>query len=139
MCKLSSQLKLCSCEASDVSKLESFWVLHRFDPRKNDMVIRRVMRADTLDPQLDTYNRSLLLQRLHEDDAFDVDLKLQSGDRLQLTFQCSESDEAGQSVLKRITYGYTWTAGRWSEEPYSSLEWQWHHDRAMLGEFRAFI
>jgi hypothetical protein len=48
----------------------------------------------------------------NDDDMFDVDLHLQDGDRLQLTFRCSKS---WLSRVKVITYGYTWTAGRWTE------------------------
>ena len=105
MCKLSHQLKMCICDVPDVSELEHYWVLHRFNPKK-DMVIGRVARPDTLDVRVDAYNRSLLLQRLHEDDAFDIDLNLQNGDRSQLTFRCSEPDASGQPEIKVITYGY---------------------------------
>lgn len=84
--------------------------------------------------QLDGYNRELLLRRLQEEDAFDVELDLQDRDRLQLTFQFSESGTSGAPTTKVITYGYSWKAGRWDEEEFCPLAWQWHHDWAMSGE-----
>ncbi len=95
MCKLSNQLKLCTCDVGSVDRLEHYWVLHRFDPRKDDSVIGRLFMPHTLDGRVEAYNRSLLLQRLQEGDAFDVDLKPREGDRLQLTFRCSEADASG--------------------------------------------
>jgi len=97
MCKLSHQLKLCTCGVSDVSELEHYWVLH-------------------------------------ENNVFDVELNVQNGDRLQLTFRCSEPAVSGQPEIKVITYGYTWRAGRWTEETFDPLSWQEHHDPAMTGE-----
>ena len=134
MCKLSHQLKLCTCSVPEVSKLKHYWVLHRFDPQKHELVHGIVFPAHTLDARVDAYNRALLLQRLHEDDVFDIDLNLQNGDRLQLTFRCSEPDASGRPTVKRITYGYTWTAGRWTEEAFDSMEWEYSHDAAMSGE-----
>ena len=97
-------------------------------------MIGRVAIPQKLAARVDAYNRSLLLQRLHEDDVFDVDLKLRDGDRLQLTFRCSERGASGRSAHKVITYGYTWNAGRWTEESFNPLFWQWHHNREMFGE-----
>ncbi len=130
MCKLSDKLKLCTCDAS-VADLVSYWVFYRFIEGKNHMVIGRVMIRDPLDPEVEAHNRSLLLARLNESDAFDVDLEPRDGDRLQLTFRLSPTD-----ARKTIIYGYAHAAGRWVEEPYDNLGWQWHHDQEQTGEVR---
>jgi hypothetical protein len=64
MCKLSHRLKLCTCDVPDISELEHYWVLHRFNPQKHGTVRGRVARPDTLDVRVDVYNRMLLLQHL---------------------------------------------------------------------------
>ena len=139
MCRLAPTLTLCTCAVRDVSRLPHYWVLHRFDPRKDTHVIGRVARPDVLDPQDDAHNRALLRVRLQEPDAFDVDLAPRDGDRLQLTFRFSGRDRAGRRTVKEITYGYAWTAGRWVEETFDPLMWQWHHDRERFGEVRPAI
>lgn len=136
MCKLDERLKLCTCDVPSVSALEHYWVLYRFDEEKNHMVIGRVRLPDKLDAEVEAYNRRLLLARLQEEDAFDVDLHPKEGDRLAITFQCSEVDASGRRVKKTITYGYARTGGRWVEEPYDSLSWEWHHDQERFGALR---
>lgn len=137
MCKLRETLKLCTCDVPSVSALEHYWVLYRFDKAKDDMVIGRVMLPDRLAAEVEEYNRRLLLARLQEEDAFDVDLHPEEGDRLAITFACSEANASGRLVKKTITYGYARTGGRWVEEPYDPLSWQWHHDRERFGELRS--
>jgi hypothetical protein len=139
MCRVSSTLKLCTCAVRDVSRLRHYWVLHRFDPRKANRMIGRVARPDVLDARDEVHNRALLLARLQEPDAFDVDLAPREGDRLQLTFRFAERDRAGRKAFKEITYGYAWTAGRWVEKEFEPLGWQWHHDRERIGELRPAV
>jgi hypothetical protein len=136
MCRLSAKLKLCTCEVASVAELAGFWVLHRFKPGKQELIIGELVMPDELDARVETYNLSMLKQRLNEADAFDVDLKPQPGDRLQLTFRCSEADASGTARTKTITYGYAWTAGRWVELPFNDFEWAWHHDQESFGELR---
>lgn len=136
MCRVSPRLKLCTCDGRKVSRLAHYWVLYRFDPNKNVRVIGRVATPDALDPRAEAYNRATLLKRLNEPDVFDVEPKLKSGDRLQLTFRCSEAEASGGVRAKTITYGYAFTDEGWVEEPFNSLLWQWHHEPSTVGELR---
>jgi len=132
VCKLSEKLKLCTCSAGSVADLEDYWVLHRFVEGKNQIVIGRALLPDKLDAKVEAHNRSLLLARLNDPDAFDIDLRPRDGDRLQLTFRFSVGGAA-----KTISYGYTHAQGRWIEQAYDSLSWQWHHDSESFGEVRS--
>lgn len=136
MCKVSPRLKLCTCDARDVTRLANYWVLHRFNASKQNRIIGRVAMPDAIDARAEAYNRATLRRRLNEPDAFDVDLNPQVGDRLQLTFRCSEPDASGKARAKTVTYGYALTASGWVEEAFNSLGWQWHHDRSASGELR---
>jgi hypothetical protein len=136
MCHVSPRLKLCSCASGDVSRLAHYWVFYRFDPQKNERIIGRVAKPDALDPRAEAYNRATLLKRLNEPDVFDLDLKPKSGDRLQITFRCTEADAPGKARAKTITYGYAFTGEGWVEEPYNSLSWRWHHTNSAIGELR---
>lgn len=137
MCEVSEKLKLCTCAAgASAANLDHCWVLHRFDPAKHTMVIGRVRMPDRLDAEVEAYNRALLLARLNEPDAFDVDLAPHEGDRLQLTFTCPHSVPRDKGRVKTIHYGYAYENGRWREMPYESLSWYRKHDREQVGEIR---
>ncbi len=136
MCKLEGTLKFCTCNAKEAARLEQSWVFYRFNAEKHQRLRGRVAVPDRLHPQVDAANRRLLLARLQEDDAFDVDLEPAEGDRLAITLRCAESDKAGKEVRKLVTYGYERKAGRWVEEPFHGLGWQWHHDEVGVGKLR---
>jgi hypothetical protein len=132
MCKLSEKLTLCTCSAASFADLEHYWVFHRFVAGKNEMVIGRALLPDKLDAEVEAHNRSVLLARLNEIDAFDVDLKPKDGDRLQLTFRFPLA-----GATKTITYGFAHAGGRWVEQAYDHLSWRWQHDRESFGEVRS--
>jgi hypothetical protein len=129
MCKLSDALKLCTCDAASIDELDHFWVFHRFDPTKNELVIGRILIPYALAPEIEAHNRALLLARLDDPDAFDVDLAPRDGDRLQLTFRFGGHYE-------QTHYGYERRAGKWVEQAYDGLSWSHHHDREHFGEVR---
>lgn len=76
------------------------------------------------------YNKELLLKRINETDAFDVDLAPKHLDQLQLTFTCSKT------YTGKITYGYQFEQNRWIEMEYDSLEWAWFHDEEISGNIK---
>ena len=136
MCELPKALRFCTCKARSLAQLTHFWVFYRFDKTKDDMVIGRVALPDRLDATVDKYNRALLLARLHEDDAFDLDLDPREGDLLAIAFRCTEVNQRGVREDRTITYGYKRTGDRWVDEPFNHLEWQWHHHHERFGKLR---
>lgn len=125
MCQLERKLKLCTCGKIARSKLEHYWVLHRFDAEKNDRVLGRIAVPPELGRGVAEEHRALLLERLQEADAFDVDLAPREGDRLQLSFRFSATQWA--------KYGFAFRGGRWVEEEYCPLGWRWHHTEERFG------
>lgn len=127
MCKVSDKIKLCTCEVTSVSKLKHYWILHRYNKSKNNIIIGEFMLPYMLDEKMLINNKAMLLNRLNEADAFDVELSPKSKDRLQLTFTCPGAND------QQITYGYSYKKGKWVEEDFDSLEWSWNHDEQKFG------
>jgi len=82
-----------------------------------------------IDAITDAYNRNLLLKRINERDAFDIELNPKSGDLLQISF-------AGESNYQDLTYGYKYTGEKWETEIYDPLKWMWHHEINLKGKIR---
>lgn len=91
------------------------------------MIIGEFMLPYMIDEKILIKNKAMLLKRLNETDAFDVELFPKSKDRLQLTFTCPGAND------QQITYGYSYKKGKWVEEDYDPLEWCWHHDEQKFG------
>lgn len=130
MCELSRKLKLCTCAAASVSELRNYWILHRFDKTKDFIVAGSIVLYDEPSKSVQAHNKALLLERLQEADAFDVDLRPRERDRLQLTFTCSEPG----GRVNTLYYGYEYKSGRWTEEEYDELSWETNHDQTRFGE-----
>lgn len=134
MCTLSETLKLCTCESGSLGDLDHYWVFHRFVDGKDNPVIGRVLVSYRLDATTEAHNRSLLLARLNQPDAFDIDLQPRDGDRLHLAFRIIVA-----GAPKTVTYGYALSGGTWVEQTYNSLAWERHHDRETFGEIRGAL
>lgn len=138
MCKLEGILKFCTCTAKQATRLDQFWVFYRLNAEKDFRIIGRVAIPARLRPRVHAENRRLLLARLNEDDAFDIDLQSAEGDRLAVTLRCAEEDrEQDPRRSDLITYGYERQNGRWVEAQFDPHSWQWHHDQEHFGKLQA--
>lgn len=130
MCKVSNKIKLCTCGVNSVSKLKHYWILHRYNKLKNNIIIGEFMLPYMIDEKILINNKAILLKRLNEADVFDVELFPKNKDRLQLTFTCPGADN------QKITYGYSYKKGKWVEEDFDPLEWSWYHDQERFGTIK---
>lgn len=130
MCEVSGKLKLCTCNATSVEKLKHYWILYRYNREKNNIIIGDFILPYMLDEEMVIKNKAVLLKRLNEEDAFDIDIFPKNKDRLQLTFTCSAFSN------QQITYGYSYKNGKWIEKDFDPLEWQWHHDEEISGAIK---
>lgn len=105
MCNLSDKIKFCTC-SKDLSKEKHTWSFHRsINPYEMCLGITLGM---SLDRKTFYENRAVLLLRLNEPHAFDVDLSPQENDYLLLAFTYNE--KRGKECL-----GFVFKNGRWVE------------------------
>jgi hypothetical protein len=129
MCRVSDKIKFCTCSVS-LDQLKNYWVLHRYVEGKLDIVIGQPLMPYNVDEQTDTYNKEVLLKRVNEADAFDVNLNPKENDRLQVTFTRDMEDE------ENMNYGFVFKNGKWEEEGYDALEWMWRHEEKTFGKVK---
>jgi hypothetical protein len=130
MCRVSDKIKLCTC-STDIEKLKDYWVFHRYDKGKNNMVIGEPMLPHYIDPADETFNWALLLRLLNEGDIFDIELHPKAGDRLELAFKYGEDSFPRDS---RLHYGFCFSKGKWVKDEFDGLEWMWHHNEERYGK-----
>jgi hypothetical protein len=128
MCIVSDKIKFCTCD-TPIHKLKNFWILHRFIKGKNILVIGEVMMPYHMDADIEENNRNLLLKRINEMDAFDIELNAKTGDLLQIGF-------AVDSGYQHLTYGFKYTGKKWKPESYDPLRRMWHHESDLAGKIR---
>jgi hypothetical protein len=74
MCKISKDLKFCTCEEGSTSELPHFWKFYRLNKDKDLRIVGKIMEPkDYLNPSFALY-RNTIRKRLNNENAFDKDL-----------------------------------------------------------------
>lgn len=130
MCRVSNKIKLCSCATDNVETLKHYWIFHKYDQNRHYDILGELMEPYSTDPEIELYNRELLLQRINEPDAFDVHLKPTNNDRLEICVSAG---------YHRLTYGFVYQDGIWAEKEYDPFEWMWQHTQKEIGKVKNAI
>ena len=90
MCKISNQLKLCTCKTNDVQSLKYYWVLKSPNTSGSEILGEIMMPADVpLETEL--HNQETLTKLLNAGNCFDVRINHLENDVLELHFSCKYS------------------------------------------------
>lgn len=85
MCKVSDQLKLCSCKTKNVEDLKHYWVLKRHNGEHNCIVGEAILPAN-IGEDVDKVNIRTLRKMLNSGNCFDAEMLHQENDILELHF-----------------------------------------------------
>jgi hypothetical protein len=88
MCEVSDKIKFCTCaEAENIEELDSYWVLHKFNPGNDDFLIGMLEPPTAFrDPNFEL-NQNVILDRLNDGEAFDKPLEFEKKDRLEVVIK----------------------------------------------------
>jgi hypothetical protein len=127
MCKVSDKLKLCTCATKDIYSLKHYWILHRFDDNKDDFIVGEIIEPYLCKPDIELYNRDVLLRLINIPSTFDVDINPKPKDRLELSFSVGNES---------LVYGFEYKNGSWESEEYDTFEWMSHHNEYLAGKIK---
>ncbi|QDO95275.1 hypothetical protein FNB79_15280 [Formosa sediminum] len=127
MCKVSKNLKLCTCD-TDIEHLQHYWVVHRLKEigEEEEVVIGITVMPVELDSEITIRNEALLLNLLNETEVFDTPIQFNENDRLQLSFLLDSGDY--------LDYGFEFFNNHWDIIEYDSLLWVWRHKEKESGK-----
>ncbi len=129
MCRIANTIKLCTCNVASIAELKHYWVFYRYAKKKDLVMIGEViMPLAWEDPEVIALNESMLLQRLQEADAFDINLSPKNKDRLLIAIR------VGSQSSDYHNYGFEWQGKKWVSCPYGYFEWTWKHDEIQFGK-----
>jgi hypothetical protein len=109
MCLLSNKIKFCTCAISDTEKLKHYWILYRLDKNKNIICVGQpifpILSMIDINCKV---NKTVLLDRINEVDAFDVPLSLQNKDILEIVI--NNNNAMG---IDSFTYTFKFVKDKW--------------------------
>ncbi len=109
MCEVSDKIKFCTCidDTIDIEELNHYWVLHRYNKDKNDIVMGMPVLPNDLHPLFEI-NEEIVVQTLNTPEAFDKNMELKRRDRLEVLL-CSNTSGANDRFYNNFRYtGKIW-------------------------------
>lgn len=119
-------MKFCSCKVSSPQQLRHYWVLHRRNKDKNDIIVGQVL-LPTWPMHEYKANQELLQNRLNEGGAFDVPIAFKAADILEVVFHNHDD-------LKRTTYGFQFSKKQWKKSEIDCFDLMGRFDEVGFGK-----
>ncbi len=108
MCKISKEIKLCSC-ATNLESIDNMWVL-KTNLARPQILFGEYYHLGLSRKKQDVKNRELLLDKLNSKNLFDFEYTPCENDQLEITI-CV--DEGGGKFLK---FKFYYSDGRWTDK-----------------------
>ena len=115
MCKISHQLKLCTCKAKNVEDLHHYWVLKRPNGEQNYLMGEAIMPVN-IGEAAEKFNITTLAKMLNSGNCFDIELQHQANDilELHLTLNADNKNNAAYSYhINTLVYAFLFKRGKW--------------------------
>ena len=119
MCKISSHLKLCTCNKRKISSSDSYWVLYRW--KKSDVLIVGdpvIPDNDFINPDDELSNQKKILSVLNSEKCFDFDIQLKNKDSLEININCLDKDARSINLI----YAFVFLDGIWKSMAYDPFD-----------------
>ncbi len=116
MCKISKEIKFCTCNsgAINLENLENYWILKRNNKLvlENDTIIGSF---ETMILENDEKNKIIILNRLQDPDAFDIPIQFNEGD-------CFEIHLKNNFFSNALVYSFEFENGKWKSNDYDPFK-----------------
>lgn len=133
MCLVSDKIKFCTCAANDVEKLKHYWKLYRFDKDKGIMCLGETYFPTSMRDTNFKVNKTTVLNRINESDAFDIPLELKPKDLLEIVINNNVKG------IDPFTYIFKYIKGKWKaigEDPFEIMN---NYDEEQTGKIKAAL
>lgn len=131
MCIISDKIKFCTCANEAVEKLKHYWILYRYTKENRDLIIGEPMMPTYMSDMNFAENEAALVKRLNEPDAFDVPIKFQSKDQLEIVINNNNS-----SIYGTFTYSFEFKKNKWVPIETSPFDLMNHYDEEKCGKIK---
>lgn len=130
MCKVTNKIRFCTCidENIDIEELNDYWVLHRYNKDKNLDVMGMPIFPDNMHPMFEI-NEVVLTDTLNKVNAFDEDIEIKKGDRLEVVL-CNNSD------IHSLYYNFKYTGNLWKSIESDPFDLMSNFDEVKGGEIK---
>jgi hypothetical protein len=131
MCILSDKIKFCTCPSDmNVEELPQYWVLNRYNPAKQTVVIGSAMLPTSLRDLSFNENRSLILTALNSGVAFDKEIEFQPKDCLEVVLSNQPSS------AETFVYMFEFKNKKWVPVEKDVFKLQNESDEVLKGYFK---
>ena len=131
MCKVSDKIKFCTCGSGikDVRKLDNYWILYRYNQNDYQIIgeiIDGVIYTINLIQDNHELNKETILNRLKETDAFDIPIKFEDFDILEIHLNHLQPS-------KELVYTFNYYDKEWDFNSNESISRDKSYDKLKFG------
>src|SRR5690606_3812125 len=124
MCIVTNKVRFCTCKAGSVKQLKHYWILYRYNSKKEWNVVGMVMLPRGFTPHYEE-NKKALSQRINENDAFDFITDFKDKDCLEISISHSET-----GLNSHTKFCFSFKKGKWKFEEYDVFHLMNYFDEA---------
>ncbi|MEO6669447.1 MAG: hypothetical protein ABIN36_08225 [Ferruginibacter sp.] len=122
MCKVSNELKLCSCKIEDVESLKHFWKLFR-TTEDSTILMGETMPPPDIGKENEEYNIKSLRTALNSGNCFDVPIKHNEHDILHLYFTLEPASAENIPYDQwNLVYAFVFKKGKWHKKEFDPFQ-----------------
>ena len=129
MCEVSDKIKFCTCAVvENIYELDSYWVLHKFNPGEDDVLIGMMQPPTAFrDPNF-KLNRNVILDRLNDGEAFDKPIDFEKKDRLEVVITLGK---------EQFYYYFKYSGRKWIPVSEDAFELEKDFDEVQKGPIKS--
>ena len=117
MCTVSDKLKLCACKTENVERLKHYWILYKYQKSEVIMMGEPMLPQEwEIGKENNKYNKTKLETLLNERNCFDVDLRINNKDILELNF--SYTSKTNPEITTHLVYEFIYKKNKWTVSEY---------------------
>jgi hypothetical protein len=133
MCIISEKIKFCTCTKTSVEKLKHYWILYRYTKGKEEFCMGEPMMPTSMRDLSFEENKSTILNRLNEPDAFDVSMEFKAKDILEIVINNIPD------FYETFTYSFKFKKGKWEAEETDPFDIMNHFDEENSGKIKSAL
>jgi hypothetical protein len=131
MCKVSDKIKFCTCSSGikNLRKLDNYWILYRYNHNDDNLIEEitiGVIYTTNLVENNNELNKETILKRLKEIDTFDVPIKFEVSDILEIHLN-------NLNPTKKLIYTFHYFGQEWDFNSNDSISRDKSYDKYKFG------
>lgn len=131
MCEIGDDIKFCTCTTDSYVNLQHYWILHRFNKNKHEIIIGLPILPTQLDLFIRENLQNQLFDKLNGNNAFDFPIEFKYRDQLEIVL--NNNPDSPEYV---IVFCFKFKNNQWQFAEFDTFDLMSRYDELKFGEIK---